>query len=52
MKGNLQTSIVYYMTPLASSADVERLFSTAGHIYSDELGKIIIFERKFEVFRF
>ena len=52
LKGNLQTSIVYYMTPLASSADVERLFSTAGHIYSDELGKIIIFERKFEVFRF
>ena len=30
----------YYLTPPPSSADVERLFSTAGHIYSDDRNRL------------
>ena len=30
----------YHLTPPPSSGDVERLFSTAGHIYSDDRNRL------------
>ena len=33
-------TVAFYLTPPPSSADVECLFSTAGHIYSDDRNRL------------